>query len=529
MAIQIPIITSLEDSGIKAAKAAFNNFKTEVGKAEGAMGKFKAGGKAALDAVKANAASFAIAAGASIATFAIKAIGRFQDVALAAGELSDATGLTVEQASRLAEVAGDIGIETGALETSIGKMNKVLGNSPELFEELGVQVAYAKDGTIDANETFLNVVDRLNGIKDPAERARVASELLGKGWQSMSGLIAGGSDKLRKSLDEVSEAKVVNQEELEQARKFRASMDNLKDSAEDLSIELGNTLIPLVTTLVDGFAKVAGFVNDVRNLRGPSEEMQAIMEEKLYGEERRVQALTDVYKGYYYARLTAIDQDKYLIKGLEDTTEATYDLNIAWDRLLDSLDTREAIQQATDAVDDLKTAAAEAFADPSKIAEYEEAVANVIREIATLAETINLSNQEQNELLVLVNTGQLERAVALLAIIKTGSARGMNVSVGQAVQAVMENEAFLGTLGIPGRAMGGPVSAGTYLVGERGPELLTLGSGQSGYVTPNSALGGNTINVTVTSADPNQVVAAIQQWTRNNGAIPLATTTNIRR
>lgn len=65
----------------------------------------------------------------------------------------------------------------------------------------------------------------------------------------------------------------------------------------------------------------------------------------LYGEERRVQALTDVYKGYYYARLTAIDQDKYLIKGLEDTTEATYDLNIAWDRLLDSLDTREAISR----------------------------------------------------------------------------------------------------------------------------------------------------------------------------------------
>jgi hypothetical protein len=54
-------------------------------------------------------------------------------------------------------------------------------------------------------------------------------------------------------------------------------------------------------------------------------------------------------------------------------------------------------------------------------------------------------------------------------------------------------------------------------------------SGQSGYVTPNSALGGNTINVTVTSADPNEVVRAIQQWTRNNGAIPLTTTTNIRR
>ena len=45
------------------------------------------------------------------------------------------------------------------------------------------------------------------------------------------------------------------------------------------------------------------------------------------------------------------------------------------------------------------------------------------------------------------------------------------------------------------RASGGPVSAGkTYLIGEKGPELLTMGS--SGMVTPNHALGGQvTVNV----------------------------------
>ncbi len=42
------------------------------------------------------------------------------------------------------------------------------------------------------------------------------------------------------------------------------------------------------------------------------------------------------------------------------------------------------------------------------------------------------------------------------------------------------------------RAMGGPVSAGrTYLVGERGPETLVMGS-RSGYVIPNGG-GGATI------------------------------------
>lgn len=45
------------------------------------------------------------------------------------------------------------------------------------------------------------------------------------------------------------------------------------------------------------------------------------------------------------------------------------------------------------------------------------------------------------------------------------------------------------------RASGGPVGAGrTYLVGEQGPELLTMGS-QAGHIVPNKAMGGVTINI----------------------------------
>jgi len=78
------------------------------------------------------------------------------------------------------------------------------------------------------------------------------------------------------------------------------------------------------------------------------------------------------------------------------------------------------------------------------------------------------------------------------------------------------------------RAAGGPVmSGGTYLVGERGPELFTPGT--SGSITPNSALGGNAnITVNVNGGDPNQVVAAIQQWVRNNGSLQVATTSSVR-
>ena len=49
---------------------------------------------------------------------------------------------------------------------------------------------------------------------------------------------------------------------------------------------------------------------------------------------------------------------------------------------------------------------------------------------------------------------------------------------------------------LPGRAMGGPVSAGSsYMVGERGPELFTPKHG--GSIVPNNALGGGSTNVVV--------------------------------
>ena len=79
MAIVVDIVSEFSDKGLKTARGAFDEFKTRVGAAEGAMGKFKAGSTAALDIVKANAGTFALGAGAALGTFATKSVMAFQD------------------------------------------------------------------------------------------------------------------------------------------------------------------------------------------------------------------------------------------------------------------------------------------------------------------------------------------------------------------------------------------------------------------------------------------------------------------
>lgn len=546
MAIKIPIITELQDEGIRKAKREFDKFKGAISEAEGTMGKFKAGGKAAFDAVKQNAAVFATAAGAAVVNFAIQGVQAFQDLAIKADKFASATGLAVEEASRLLEVTGDLGIDAATVETAIGKMNQNLGKSPDLFEKLGVQVAYANDGTVDANETFLNTIDRLNKIKDPAERAKVAAELLGKGWRDMSELIQMGSDDLRASLAQVSSAKTITPEEAAKAKKFRDTMNDLKDVVEDLSLVVGEKLVPMLADagnqLKDAKPSVdiaaASFDVLGKKMTGtPTEQFTANMNLAqsalaLFGievgkkdtQENVVNLggyMEQAAEGFMEMNQQTLNAMKYgKMKPLEPLTTAAENLatqidNIdeAWARLTGNLDAQVAFDNAKQTLGELEAAAAEAFntgAD-SDIVKYNAVAAEFAGQLAAISQ--GLGNIASREIKIRFEAEGPAAALALAAWYRGGGElKGLTASqlIGQS--------GF--SFGVPGRASGGAVTAGgTYLVGERGPELLTMGS-SSGYVTPNGA--GSTVTINVNGADPNAVVAALRQYITVNGSLPLA-------
>jgi hypothetical protein len=551
MAVSIPIVTEFQNRGIKAAEAAFVDFRKQVGQAEGAMGKFKAGSKSVMDSVKANSATFATAAGAAFVTFAAKGVTAFQDLALSADKFAGATGLAVEEASRLLEVTGDLGIEAGSVETAIGKMNQNLGKSPDLFKELGVQVEYAKDGTVDANETFLNVIDRLNRIKDPAQKAKVATQLLGKGWRDMSQLIMMGSDDLRKSLAQVSDAKTISPEEAAKAKKFRDNMNDLKDTVEDLSLQIGEVLVPAIANVVETANKLqvgqvgGGFLQSLfgtptdkfigqMNMINGLFKVFGVNLDKAKGNDNPIITAEEVNNLQMAARdledanQQTLNQIKYgKLKPFKDTAESANSLATAiqnvdkrWQMLVDNLNNQVSLDTLEQSFAEVEVAANQAFGTGAQqdIANYNSKYADFVGLLASIA--AGMDNISSRQIQLRLETKGAAEAKAL-ALWLAGGAELTGLS-----QQQLLDQAGLG-ISIPGRAMGGAVSSGTYLVGERGPELLTLSGAQAGTVGPVG--GGSTVINVSTSADPNQVVAAIQQWVRDNGAVPMTTTTAIRR
>jgi len=555
MAIRIPIITDLQDKGIKDAKKAFGDFKASVANAEGGLGKFKAGSKSIMDSVGANAAGFAVAGGIAFAKFAGEGIKAFQDLALGAEQFATATGLSIQDASRYIEAAGDIGVPIDAVEGAIGRLNKTIGADPDKVRELGVDLVYLKDGSLDVNETFKNTIDRIKGIKDPAEKAKVAAQLLGKGWQSMSTLIEMGADDLSKALGSVSESKVISPEELEKAKELRDVMDELKGKVEDLALSIGGSLVPILSDL----GKIVGFVTDVRDsfkaIPGATWMIEnlnplALTKTALDGVKDAAGAVVGWFKDSPSTIEKFIDHmgkvdfttsflgrtiDKVrknslapLEITLNDTWKEVKNVDAAWRELIGSLETDVAIDNARTSLDDLATAAAQAFTTGSTedVAAYREQLLLATTDIMNLA--LNMDGISSHKVKVLVDKGDLEGAYALILKIQAFQKTYKNVSDPYAAMAGAVDLSSLAGLDFSGfRAAGGPVArGGSYIVGERGPELFTPGA--SGSITPNNAMGGANITVNVTSANPNDVVAALQKWVRNNGQLALASTSGVR-
>ena len=543
MAINIPILTEFSDSGIKAAKAAFGNFKTAVADAQGGMNKFKAGSTAALDAVKANAASFAIAGGAALAKFATDGVKAFQELALGAEKFATSTGLAIQDASRYMEVAGDIGIPIDAVSAAIGRLNKTIGADPDKVRDLGVDLVYLADGSLDVNATFLNTIERIKGIKDPAEKAKVAAQLLGKGWQSMSTLIEMGANDLSAALGNVSDAKVIDPAELKKAKEFRDTMDKLKDIIDDLSLSIGQSLVPALSAVGDLIGKVTEIRDMFKSIPGVT-----WITENLSGLNLLTKATgfaSDAIGGFFglfsdekevipvFAEDMVLARDdmdglKAAIKqarldallpfnsALRDTQTALFDVDAAWKVLTDNLEQEVALDQAKIDLEELEAAAAQAFGSGSQadIDAYEQKALDFVTALAAISGGIDTVSSKS--ILLRFKTQGPAAALALATFLANGSMDGN-------VYDSFRLEGITGPL--PPKALGGPVMGGSsYLVGERGPELFTPSS--SGNITPNHALGGGgTVNITVTSADPNEVVRALQTYVRQSGPVPVNTRT----
>lgn len=361
----IEVLLKVDSNG---AVSGIKSFRQSVADADGVTGKFKAAAGGAFEYAKQHAVAMGVTAGAAVGAFALKAVDDFKDLGLEVGQFRDSTGLAADEASRWIEVAGDLGISSDDLEGAIGRFNKTIGLSPGVLQQFGVDLVKGKGGVTDVNATFLNAIETIKGIEDPAKKAEAGARLFGKGWQSMSELIARGSGQLRTDLAVVDESKIFDDKKVDDARRLREGFDTVKDAAEKLFLTVGSSLAPVIADLAP---KIGEIVEKAAPL---AEELGTTLAEGLEASMPLLEAMVEIAvplaEGLGLVVQAVKDMGESMLGGVAQNKDYQEALKKARDAQKDLADKAEYYKSRVDAAREATLQAGEAFDDTGAKAEY---------------------------------------------------------------------------------------------------------------------------------------------------------------
>lgn len=250
-------ITTLFELDDRGWAKGIKNLRTDVAAADGLVNKLKAGAKGLGDVLRDNAASAATAAAAALFAFGKAAVSSFQDGALAAGEFAAATGTTADQASRLIEVADDIGVSADVMQSAIQRMSKAAADGKIEIEGFGNTVAKTAAGNTDTYQTFINTATAIGAIADAAKREAAARATFGKSWADIARLMQMSAEDLKAALEGVSDGEIFDAEEVARAQAFQAAIKDLQGAVDGLKNSVGSELVGNLTDLANAATAVA--------------------------------------------------------------------------------------------------------------------------------------------------------------------------------------------------------------------------------------------------------------------------------
>jgi hypothetical protein len=175
------------------------------------------------------------------------------------------TGLAVEELEILQFAASQSGVGTEALNKSLQKFNRTIGDadqgikeSSDAFELLGISIT-ANDGKIkDSSALFVEVAEAIKGIESPARQAAIASDLFGRSGVELLPLLQQGAFGIDMFADRLREVGgIVGTDAANSISAFNDQMDLLNRAFTAKFAVVLVAVLPFLTALVENFDAIA--------------------------------------------------------------------------------------------------------------------------------------------------------------------------------------------------------------------------------------------------------------------------------
>ncbi|MCI8800794.1 MAG: hypothetical protein HFH88_13430 [Lachnospiraceae bacterium] len=186
-------------------------------------------------------------------------------------KMSQKIGISREAYQELDFVCSQSGMSVNQLQAGVKALTAAMDGAKsgtaanvEQFERLGVAVVNA-DGSFRSQEDVLfDVIAALQGMDDQTEKARLATELFGRSGTELMPLLNGASgsiDEMRKQAHELG--LVLSDEVIDNGVNLTDSLDQTKRAFENIGVQLGASLMPIVEKASDYIQKSLPAIQDL--------------------------------------------------------------------------------------------------------------------------------------------------------------------------------------------------------------------------------------------------------------------------
>lgn len=169
-----------------------------------------------------------------------KAISDFDNM----GKEAQRLGIGIENLSRLTYAAKLSDIGSAELSTGIAQLSRVLAETPDKVEALGVATRDAEGNLRSADTILADLADQFAATRDGTEKTAAAMELFGRSGKELIPLLNAGSEGLREMGDEADRFGItITPEAAANAEEFNDNLTRLATAASGLGYTIAKDLV----------------------------------------------------------------------------------------------------------------------------------------------------------------------------------------------------------------------------------------------------------------------------------------------
>ena len=250
------LITGDATGAVSALKDVASQAEKSAAKADGSASKFSG------TATKIGAGM--MAAGAGLLTFAVSSASTTEALGLEVRKLQRYTGMTAEEASKLAFAAKQSSVPVDSLAVGLGKLSKSMEAGSPAFDTLGVSARDSSGKLRNLGAVLPEIADKFAAMPNGAEKTATALQLFGRSGMDLMPFLNKGAAGMKELGDEAEKmGLVLSQDNVDQVMKAREAHKKLDATLQGVRNQIGLQVMPILTGFTNILGSIPGPIKDI--------------------------------------------------------------------------------------------------------------------------------------------------------------------------------------------------------------------------------------------------------------------------